>query len=262
MLKLTQIIAALTMMATAYGASASDAGDLKKLLEDKIPGLKAEVVANDPAVEQIRKSLAEKMPEIKIGTISKVPYGGMYEVVVNGINIFYTDEKGEVGFFGNMIDLKTQNNITQQKVAKLRTIDFASLPLDKAIVRVTGNGSRKLALFSDPECPFCQDLEKELKDINNLTTYIFLLPLTEIHPDAERKAELVWCASDKAKAWDDMMLNQKEPVAGNTNCKTPIKDIAELAAKLSITGTPGMVFANGQMIPGGLPREKIEKLLN
>jgi thiol:disulfide interchange protein DsbC len=263
MLKATQFVAGLALMAAVHGAFASDAGDLKSLIEGKMPGLNVAVSENDPAVEQIRKSLAEKMPEVRIGAITRVPFGGLYEVVVNGINLFYTDEKAQVGYFGgSMVDLKTQANFTQKRMAQLRTIDFASLPLDKAIVRVKGNGSRKLALFSDPECPYCQDLEKELKDINDLTTYIFLLPLTEIHPDAQRKSELVWCASDKAKAWDSMMLENKEPAADQAKCATPLKEIAELATRLSISGTPGMIFPNGRLIPGGLPREKIEKLLN
>ena len=262
MLKPTQILAGLALIATAQFAAAGDAEDLNKLIDGRMSGAKAEVVVNDHSVERIRKSMEEKMPEVKIGAISKTPYAGMYEVVANGINIFYTDEKGEAGFFGNLVDLKTKNNLTQQRTAQIRAIDFSSLPLDKAFVRVKGNGSRKLALFSDPECPYCQDLEKELKDIDDVTIYTFLLPLTSLHPGAERKADLVWCASDRAKAWDDLMLEKKEPAPGNAKCETPIRDIAELAEKISISGTPGMIFANGKLVPGMLPRQQIEKLLN
>lgn len=262
MLKPTQVLAGLALIAATHFAAAGDAEDLKKLIEDQMSGANAEVVVHDASVERVRKSLEEKMPEVKIGAITKTPYGGMYEVVVNGINIFYTDEKGEAGFFGNLIELKTQKNLTQQRTAQIRTIDFSSLPFDKAIVRVKGSGSRKLALFSDPECPYCQDLEKELKDVSDVTIYTFLLPLASLHPDAERKAELIWCASDRAKAWDDMMTEQKEPAAGKAKCATPIREIAELAEKLSISGTPGMIFANGRLVPGLLPRQQIEKLLN
>lgn len=212
--------------------------------------------------EDLRKSLAENMPQVKIGAITKLPYGGLYQVVANGINIFYADEKGEVGFFGNMVDLKNKTNLTQQEKDKIVAVDFSKLPFDDAIVRVKGNGKRKLALFADPECPYCQQLEKELQGVSDVTIYTFLLPLEEIHPDAMRKSELVWCAKDRAKAWDDIMLNKKEPAGGDTKCETPIKQIAELAPKIWITGTPGMVFSDGKLVPGVLPQQRIEELLN
>lgn len=210
---------------------------------------------------QIRKSLTEKMHGTQIGAIAKTPYAGLYEVVANGINVFYTDDKGEIAIVGKLIDLKAGKDVAEQRTQELHTVDFAALPFDKAIVRVKGNGSRKLAVFSDPECPFCQRLEKELEGITDATIYTFLFPIPELHPDAERKAQLVWCAKDRAKAWDDLMLSGKEPSDGS-KCDTPLKDISDLAQKLWIAGTPGMIFSNGRLVPGGKPRQQIEALLN
>src|SRR5271169_757966 len=204
MCKLSQILAALAMVATSCCAHAGE--------------------------DEIRKSLTENLPpQTKIGAITKLPYGGLYQVVVNGFNIVYTDEKGEVGIMGTMVDLKSKTNLTQQEKDKITVVDFSKLPFEKAIVRVKGTGARKLALFSDPECPYCQGLEKELESVDNVTIYTFLLPLTEVHPGAMRKAQLIWCAKDKVKAWDDMLLRQQEPKNSNTECKTPIKDIADIA---------------------------------
>jgi thiol:disulfide interchange protein DsbC len=211
--------------------------------------------------EEIRKSFAENLPEVKVGAITKLPYGGLYQVVVNGINIVYTDENGGVGFFGKLVDLKSRNDITQQEKDKIIAVDFSKLPFDKAIVRVKGNGTRKLALFEDPECPYCQQLETELQGISDVTIYTFLLPLEDIHPSALRKSELVWCAKDRAKAWDDIMLNKTEPAGGDTTCATPIKEIAELAPKIWITGTPGIIFSDGKLVPGALSQQRIEELL-
>ena len=161
-----------------------------------------------------------------------------------------------------MVDLKNKQNLTQQEKDKITVVDFSKLPLDKAIVRVKGTGARKLVLFSDPECPYCQGLEKQLEGVNNVTIYTFLLPLPELHPGAMRKAELIWCAKDKAKAWEDMLLKQEEPKDSNTTCETPIKEIAEIASKNWITGTPGIVFSNGKLLFGNQPTEKIAKLLD
>jgi thiol:disulfide interchange protein DsbC len=210
---------------------------------------------------EIRESFAKNLPEAQVGAITKLPQSGLYQVVVNGINIAYTDENGEVGFFGTLMEMKSKTNLTQQAKDNIIAVDFSKLPLDKAFVKVKGTGARKLAVFSDPECPFCQQLEKELQGVNDVTIYTFLFPITELHPDAMRKAELVWCAKDKAQAWDDMMLNKKEPANGDTKCATPIKEIAELAPKFWINGTPGIIFSNGKLVAGALPQQRIEEQL-
>ncbi len=211
---------------------------------------------------EIRKALAETAPGVEVVSVTKLPYAGLYQVVTKGFNIFYTDENGRIGIFGNMVDLKSRENLTKAEKDKISVVDFASLPLDKAIVRVKGNGKRTLVLFSDPECPYCQALEKQLQSVTDVTIYTFLLPLPTIHPGAMRAAELIWCAKDRAQAWDDMLLKQQEPKDSNTTCDTPIKQIAEIADKDSITGTPGIVFTNGKLLLGNQPSELINKMLD
>lgn len=211
--------------------------------------------------QEIRASFAKNLPEVKVGAITKLPYAGLYQVAFNGANIAYTDEKGEVGLFGNLVDIKSKISLTQLEKEKLTVVDFAKLPLDKAIVRIKGTGTRKLALFSDPECPFCQGIEKELESVTDVTIYTFLLPLTDIHPDAARKAQLIWCAKDRVQAWEDMLVRQKEPKDSNTNCETPIKEIAEFAASNWINGTPGVIFTSGKLLFGNQPHEIIEENL-
>ncbi len=210
---------------------------------------------------EIRESFAKNLPDVKVGVITKLPYAGLYQVAFNGANIAYTDEKGEVGLFGNLVNIKSKINLTQLEKEKLTVVDFAKLPLDKAIVRVKGTGARKLALFSDPECPFCQGIEKELESVTDVTIYTFLLPLADIHPDSLRKAQLVWCAKDRARAWEDMLVRQKEPEDSNTNCETPIKQLAEFAAGNWINGTPGVIFTSGKLLFGNQPHEIIEENL-
>jgi thiol:disulfide interchange protein DsbC len=211
---------------------------------------------------EIRKSLTENLPETKIGEITKLPYSGLYQVIVNGTNIIYTDENGKVGIFGTMLDLKNKIDLTQLEKDKVMAQEFPKLPFDKAIVRIKGNGTGKLALFADPECPYCKGFENELEHVNNVTIYTFLLPLSDIHPGALRKSQLIWCSKDRAKAWEDMLLHEKEPEGSNTKCDNPIKEIADFAAKQSITGTPSILFNSGKMLFGNQPYEMITKLLD
>jgi thiol:disulfide interchange protein DsbC len=212
--------------------------------------------------KEVRDAVTAALQGAKIGPITKLPYGDLYEVIINGVNVLYTDSKGQVGLFGNLVELKTRKNLTELRRDELMVVDFSKLPLDKAIVKVKGNGSRKLAIFTDPDCPYCKQLEKELANVTDVTVYIFLLPLTQLHPDASRKATAIWCSTDRVKAWDELMQSGKEPGEGKAKeCATPIADIAKLAQQLNISGTPGLVFSNGKLVPGAVPAEQIETLL-
>lgn len=217
--------------------------------------------AHGASQDEMRKLLTERMPGAQIGAITKAPYGGLYEVVINGLNVFYTDENANVAIIGKMIDLKTKKDLVEARTQQLMHVDFASLPLDKAIVKVKGDGSRKLAVFSDPDCPFCQELEQELNKVSNVTIYTFLFPIAELHPDAERKAKLVWCSEDRAKAWDELMLQGKEPAESDKPCEVPFQAIQEITKKAWISGTPGLVFADGKLVPGVIKSFQIERNL-
>ena len=212
-------------------------------------------------VDAITKSINEKMPGTQIRSVTKSAHEGLYEVVVNGTTVFYTDEKGPTGFFGKMVDLRTRTDLTEKRAQELMMVDFSSLPFDKAIVSTRGDGSRKLAVFSDPDCPYCKQLEKDLESITNITVYTFLLHLTSIHPDAQRKAELIWCSTDRVKAYRDWML-EGSALSGSRDCPTPIADIGALSKKLWIQGTPGMIFGSGKFVPGAIQRHQIEALLD
>lgn len=212
--------------------------------------------------EELRRTLTERMPQVTIGEIRKLPYADLYEVQGNGMNVFYTDAKGEIGLFGTLTDLQTRANLSEQRKQELMVVDFSALPLDKAIVTVKGSGARRLAVFSDPDCPYCKQLEQELKDVTDVTIYTFLYPLADLHPDAPRKARLVWCAADRAKAWEHLMLLGKEPAAAGAECEAPIGAVADVAKKYWILGTPGMVFSSGKLVPGSIPKAQIEALLS
>jgi thiol:disulfide interchange protein DsbC len=212
--------------------------------------------------DRLAKVLAERLPGIKIESMRKLPAGDLYEVVHNGRRIIYVDAKGDIALFGSLVDLKTRTNLTEQRQNELNVVDFKSLPLDKAIKKVKGNGSRKMAIFTDPDCPFCKKLETELKNVDDVTIYVFLFPLEQLHPDAPRKARAVWCSAEPAKAWDALMQEGREPPAAGEACKDPIADISRLAEQYGIQGTPGLIFETGRLVPGAIGAKEIENLLN
>lgn len=209
--------------------------------------------------EILRDTLLERIKPATIHSLRKLPNVDLYEVLLEGNRIIYTDSKAELAFAGPMIDLKTRQNLTQQRVQELLRVDFAGLPFDQSIVRIKGKGTRKLAVFSDPDCPYCQQLEKDLALLDDVTIYTFLYPIPELHPNATHMANAIWCAEQPAKAWDDYLLRGIMPKAAKTDCKAPLADVATLAKRAHIEGTPGVVFADGTLIPGAIDARTIEK---
>ncbi len=209
----------------------------------------------------LKKAIEAAYPKLKVYSVTKTPFNGLYEVFL-GEEIFYTDEKFTYFIVeGRLIDAKSRKNLTADRMEELTKVDFNNLPLNQAIKVVKGNGSRKLAVFSDPDCPFCKQLEQQgLAGLNDVTIYTFLFPLNELHPDAANKARAIWCAPDRTKAWQDWMMNGQLPKTVN-NCNNPVDQNAELGKRLGVRGTPLLVFANGKRVSGAIPLQEIENRL-
>jgi thiol:disulfide interchange protein DsbC len=158
---------------------------------------------------------------------------------------------------GAVYDTESKRNLTEARMRELNRVAFSSLPLDLAIKKVKGNGERKLAVFSDADCPFCARLENELKSIDNVTIYTFLYPIDQLHPDAARKSRIIWCAPDKAKAWDAFFESGALP-KNSGDCDNPVAATGQLGQKMRVTATPTLVFADGSIIPGALPAQQID----
>lgn len=209
--------------------------------------------------KSLKPLLEERLPGIKIDSIQKAPWPGMYEVFSNG-RIFYSDEKAQYAFQGSLIDLKSKINISAERLQKLTAIPFSQLPFDLAVKVVKGNGQRQLAIFEDPDCPFCRQLEKEMMKVDNVTVYVFLYPLEQLHPGATEKSKKIWCSTDKAKAWLAAVQDGVMP-DGKADCTNPVAQLAEFGRTHNITGTPTLFFANGDRVPGAISADMLEKQL-
>ncbi len=206
----------------------------------------------------IKKAMEAKLGA-KVESVTKSGYLGLYEIYADG-NIFYTDEKLSAILVGaQLIDGKTMKNLTEERVRKLTAIKFSDLPLDRAIKHVRGDGKRVLATFEDPNCGYCKRLAKDLLKLDNVTVYTFLYPI--LSEDSVRKSRQIWCSSDRAKAWNDWMVDGKAPSAKDDCDTSAIAKNQEFGRKLNITGTPTMFFADGERVPGAMPLDRIEQRL-
>lgn len=184
---------------------------------------------------------------------------GLYEVLIGG-DIYYVD--ANVSFViagGRMFDARTREDLTQKRLDVALRIDFKTLPLDRAVKTQRGDGSRLLVTFEDPNCPYCKRLWQNMQELKNVTIYTFLYPI--LSADSLEKSKAIWCAKDRAVAWDQYMLSSKAPPAAGEDCKHPLEQNVALGRQLGITGTPTLVFPDGSRAAGALPLQTIEQRL-
>ena len=220
----------------------------------------ATACAQSDQSEKVKKLVGPKLgKDVKVESVSKTPYGDLYEVQVGG-DILYTDAKANYLFVGNVIDLKSKQNLTKAKVDAINKMKISDMPLDLAIKQVKGNGKRELAIFEDPNCGYCKKLRVELQKLDNVTIYTFMYDI--LSEDSAVKSKNVWCSEDPSTAWNDLMVNGKKAPDAPATCMTnPHQQILALGAKLHITGTPTIFFKDGSRLPGYVDLPTIEKKL-
>jgi thiol:disulfide interchange protein DsbC len=208
----------------------------------------------------IRKALAERLPNLpKIDEVTRSPLPGLWEVRI-GTELLYTDAQGQYLVQGEVIDLRSRTNLTQQRIDKLTAFDFDKLPLKDAITIRQGKGTRKMAVFVDPNCGYCKRFERDVSNLKDVTVYIYLYPI--LGADSQTKSRDIWCAKDPALAWRDWMLANKLPSSAPAKCDfAAIERNVELGRKHRVTGTPATVFEDDTRLPGAVPGEQLDKQL-
>jgi thiol:disulfide interchange protein DsbC len=225
-----------------------------------LAALATAAMADEAAVRRLIQSRIGE--EARIEQIARVPSSGLYEVTIRGPNgpqLFYVDERARLIVVGQVLDGRTGFNLTEERLRKLNAIDWAALPFADAITTKRGNGRRKLAVFSDPNCPYCKRFEKDLAELDDITVHIFLFPV--IRPESVALTKSVWCSRDRAKAWNDLMLRDIEPTAA-PDCGTPVERLVALGRKLGANSTPTWFVESGERFSGAIPLEDTRRILD
>lgn len=207
----------------------------------------------------VRRGFQSRFPDMKIESVTRTPFQGLYEVVFDG-QVVYTDEKLAFLMSGNLFDLRTaqERNLTRERRDQIASGSLVAAQ-GNAIKRVRGNGKRVVYTFEDPNCGYCKELQKELNKMTDITVYTFLLPI--LSPDSVEKSKMVWCSKDRAKTWDDLMNKAALPANAPKNCTTPLEENEVLAKRFGVRGTPAIYLANGQQVGGYVPADKLEQAL-
>jgi thiol:disulfide interchange protein DsbC len=208
--------------------------------------------------KQIRTEIQKRLgTSANVRNVTPSPIPGLFEVQVNN-EIFYTDSNAKYLIQGEMVELASGNNLTTKRQEDINRIKWSELPQAQAFKVVRGNGSRQIAVFSDPNCVYCKRLEKTLQQLDNVTIYNYLIPI--LSADSALKSKQIWCAADQQKVWNDWMLNNLGP-SGKSDCANPIDKNLTLAKNYGINGTPTIFFTDGSRFPGAVQLADIEKKL-
>lgn len=210
----------------------------------------------------VRRLMQEKVGAAALESVQKAPFGDLYEVVLrgpDGSRIVYVDGTASVIIAGEVIDAKSGRNLTEERKRKLNAIAWSSLPFDSAITTVRGSGRRKIAIFSDPNCPYCKKFEKDLATLDELTVHIFVYPV--IRPESVTLVKSVWCSRERAKAWNDLMLRDIAPTA-KPDCPNPVDKLLALGRRVGANSTPTWFLETGERFSGALPLDDVRKLLD
>ena len=204
--------------------------------------------------ENVKQAITAKIKEIasiNVEAVEKSPIEGIYEIVANkGSIVFYYAPKSELIIFGEIYD-KNKKSLTQEKRDQLQANKLTDIPLDKAIK--IGTGKNKVIEFTDPDCPYCRQAAEYFKN-KNVTKYVYLIPITQLHPKAEEKAKYILAAEDKVKAYYEVMSGAKDK--DDLSSQKISKDVNDMyqaqqsiGNKIGITGTPAF-WINGKYVPG------------
>lgn len=209
----------------------------------------------------IRKNLTERIPQFRvIDEIKPSAISGLYEIRVNGSDIYYSDAQGDFFIQGSLIDAKSKINLTRERVNKLLAIQFDTLPLKDSFTIVRGKGERKLAIFEDPNCGYCKQFERGLQKLDNVTIHIFLYPI--LSADSLEKSKGIWCAADRTQAWLDWMVRNLPVQPVSTNCdSTAVSRNLAYGSQHKISGTPTILLADGTRVPGAIDAKQLEGML-
>ncbi|MDA3557074.1 DsbC family protein [Acinetobacter sp. AOR15_HL] len=203
-------------------------------------------------VDSVRENIKKQYPNLKISNIQKTEMPGLYSANLDQ-QIIYVGEDGQHMFVGSMIRLKDQKNLTKDLVLGQNSIDWNQLPLKDAIKTVKGSGQHVLAVFSDPNCPYCKQLEPELDKLKDVTIYTFIYPLK---PQSIVVSRQVWCAPNQSYSWKKLIQQGVRPTVAS--CTNPIDRNLELGKRLGFNGTPTLIFANGFKLVGARSAEEIQ----
>lgn len=217
------------------------------------------VAAADDEAEHVREVLSGLMHGDEPDSVREAPVPGFYEATF-GTEVYYVSADGRYLFAGNLLDLERQQNLTERRLAEVRTDLLAGIDEDSTIVYGGDDLPHTVTIFTDIDCSYCRKLHRGMAEMNELGIQVRYLafPRAGAGSKSYDKAVSVWCADDRQAAMDRAKAGKQPEKA---ECDAPVKSHLALGKKLGVSGTPGLVLEDGRLLPGYVPPQRLLKLL-
>lgn len=207
----------------------------------------------------IRAVLAKTMPSVKIESLKDSEIAGLKEVTIQGA-IFYISEDGKYLLQGHLIDIAAKKDITEEKLANLRMNALKAIGKDNMIIFEPKNSQHKVFVFTDIDCGYCRKLHSEIDQYlaKGITIQYLLFPRAGKGSESYDKAVSVWCSENQKQALTAAKLGTN---LEKKTCDNPVDKHMALGEIFQIRGTPMIVTAKGNTLPGYVPAKKLIEAL-
>jgi len=208
-------------------------------------------------MQAIKRKIAERLPGATVDHIALSPVNGIYEVGVNGGDVLYVSADGRYLLSGTLIDLVTQENLTERVLAGQRLKTLNGVPEDSMIIyEPEDKVKHTLTTFTDIDCPYCRKMHREMALLNRMGIRVryMLFPRTGVASPSFEKAVSVWCAEDQQTA---MTKAKAGATPAPRDCDHPVRKHMEIARRLGLRGTPYTITDTGRAIGGYVPAAEL-----
>lgn len=217
-------------------------------------------LAADPD-QLIRQTLKSLQPDLPIEAIAESPLPGIYQVALKGGRMLYASADGQFVLQGALYQVKDGQavDLTEQAQSKGIAKEIGKVPLDEMVVFAPKAPKTHITVFTDTDCGYCQKLHSEVAELNRRGVEVRYLAFPRQGQGSRGYNGLVsvWCAKDRQAAMSKAKSREELPAG---NCDNPVAKQYDLGQMLGVNGTPAIILANGQMIPGYRPAPELAEL--
>ncbi|MGL4317938.1 MAG: DsbC family protein [Pseudomonas sp.] len=222
--------------------------------------LSVAALAADPD-QAIRATLQKLQPDLPIEAIAESPMSGLFQVHLKGGRLLYASADGQFLLQGNLYQFKGDNavNLTEQAESKGIAKLVNAIPLSEMVVFAPKQAKTHITVFTDTDCGYCQKLHSEVPELNRQGVEVryVAFPRQGVGSHGYNGLVSVWCAKDRQAAMNKAKSREELPAG---HCENPVAKQYELGQMVGVNGTPAIVLANGQMIPGYRPAPELAKI--
>ncbi len=213
---------------------------------------------------EVQELLQERMPHLKISTVSPSPMAGIYEVVFDGFRVVYVSENAEYVLDGSLMELSTGRNITRERGDELQVArydemgkkwvktlrDFGADQLLSYEGSADGTlAGREMFVFTDITCPYCARFHQQIGELTGagITVHYVLFARAGLNSQPHQQHISIWCNADPQQALSDGKAGKAVEPA---QCEHPIDEHMELVKQVEVNATPTIILDSGERVDG------------